>query len=114
MIDEEVGSFKQAGNAAAAAGDARLQLPQHLHARVLSPLVSATTRVCPFLAGAFEEAITNYTSALQHADPRDKACAALYSNRSAAYERLHRYSAALQDAQAASALRPDWDKARGI
>ena len=61
-------------------------------------------------AGAYQEAVTAYTAALQHADPRNGACAALYNNRSAAYEHLRRYSEALQDARAASAVRPDWDK----
>ena len=52
----------------------------------------------------------HYTDALilGHAD-----AAVLLSNRSAAHARLAQYAAALEDADAALALRPDWGKAHG-
>ena len=76
----------------------------HLH----SPYLMQKGALLP--AGSYQEAVTAYTAALQRADPNNSACAALYNNRSAAYEHLRQYNEALQDALAASTMRPDWDK----
>ncbi|KAI7839144.1 hypothetical protein COHA_007147 [Chlorella ohadii] len=59
-----------------------------------------------FKAGKHKEAVEAYTAALE-AGPED---AALYSNRAAARIKLGDAAAALEDAEAAVRLRPDWDK----
>ena len=61
-------------------------------------------------ADGAKKAVWHYTDALilGHAD-----AAVLLSNRSAAHARLAQYAAALDDADAALALRPDWGKAHG-
>ena len=65
-----------------------------------------------FAAGAdgATKAVWHYTDALilGHAD-----AAVLLSNRSAAHARLAQYAAALEDADAALALRPDWGRRTG-
>ncbi|KAK1285839.1 25.3 kDa vesicle transport protein [Acorus calamus] len=60
-----------------------------------------------FSSGHFEEAIGHFTDAINLAPTNH----VLYSNRSAAYASLHRYSDALSDAQKTVDLKPDWSKA---
>ncbi|XP_062185217.1 hsp70-Hsp90 organizing protein-like [Phragmites australis] len=59
-----------------------------------------------FAAGRFEEAAQHFTDAIALAPDNH----VLYSNRSAAYASLHRYSEALADAERTVALKPDWAK----
>ena len=101
--------LKEAGDAAIAAGDAKvIAVRQPWHALAFSSSDAEKGALLP--AGSYQEAVTAYTAALQRAKPHNIACAALYNNRSAAYEHLRQYSEALQDALAASTMRPDWDK----
>jgi tetratricopeptide (TPR) repeat protein len=62
------------------------------------------------LAGEFQAAIDAYTAALKALSEPTADCAALYSNRSAAYERLSQFAEALSDGDCAVSLRPAWDK----
>ena len=64
-----------------------------------------------FGAGEWAAAIGAYTDALLLIAPDDDAV--LRSNRSASHARLGQYSAALADADAAAALRPEWPKGHG-
>mmetsp|Transcript_15810 Transcript_15810/g.20115 ORF Transcript_15810/g.20115 Transcript_15810/m.20115 type:complete len:278 (-) Transcript_15810:258-1091(-) len=57
--------------------------------------------------GEYETAIEHFTKGLEQ-EPEN---AILYSNRSAAYGALHRWSEALKDAQQAVFIRPEWAKA---
>ncbi|GAB2300890.1 Hsp70-Hsp90 organizing protein 2 [Dionaea muscipula] len=59
-----------------------------------------------FAAGNFNEAIKHFTDAINLAPTNH----VLYSNRSAAYASLHRYSEALSDAKKTVDLKPDWSK----
>ncbi|KAK1304982.1 Heat shock protein STI [Acorus calamus] len=59
-----------------------------------------------FSSGRFEDAIRHFTEAITLAPTNH----VLYSNRSAAYASLHRYSEALSDAQKTVDLKPDWAK----
>ncbi|KAK9904078.1 hypothetical protein WJX75_003912 [Coccomyxa subellipsoidea] len=63
-----------------------------------------------FAAGEFQAAIDAYTAALKALSEPTADCAALYSNRSAAYERLSQFAEALSDGDCAVSLRPAWDK----
>ena len=60
------------------------------------------------------EAVAFYTDGIVLLDDSSKMdIAALFSNRSAAHSRLGQFSAALEDADEALRLRPDWAKAHG-
>lgn len=86
-------------------------LPPVLPVRHLLPLVRLSARKAKgnaaFSAGRFDEAISAFSDAIA-LDPGN---AVLYSNRSAAYASLDRWSLALADGQKAAELRPDWPKA---
>ncbi|XXG75931.1 hypothetical protein AAC387_Pa08g0395 [Persea americana] len=59
-----------------------------------------------FSSGQFDAAVRFFSQAI-HLSPSNHL---LYSNRSAAYASLHRYSDALADAQKTVELKPDWPK----
>ncbi|GAB2274116.1 Hsp70-Hsp90 organizing protein 2 [Dionaea muscipula] len=59
-----------------------------------------------FSAGNFDDAIKHFSDAI-NLSPTNHV---LYSNRSAAYASLHRYSEALSDATKTVELKPDWSK----
>ncbi|CAN6486396.1 unnamed protein product [Victoria cruziana] len=59
-----------------------------------------------FSAGRFEEAARHFSDAIALAPSNH----VLYSNRSAAYASLHKYSDALADAKKTVELKPDWSK----
>ncbi|CAL8470514.1 g10056 [Coccomyxa elongata] len=60
--------------------------------------------------GDYDAAVHAYTAALRALPACSPDCAALYSNRSAAYEQLTQYEDALSDAETAVQLSPDWHK----
>eukprot|EP00899_Mesostigma_viride_P025190 jgi/Mesvir1/5856/Mv00646-RA.1 len=62
-----------------------------------------------FSAGEFEEAVKHFTEAISHAPENH----VLYSNRSAAYCSLKKFTAALDDANKTVQLKPDWPKGYG-
>ncbi|CAN6460912.1 unnamed protein product [Victoria cruziana] len=59
-----------------------------------------------FSAGRFDEAVRHFSDAISLAPTNH----VLYSNRSAAYASLHRYSDALEDAKKTVELKADWSK----
>ena len=59
-----------------------------------------------FSAGEFSTAVRHFSTAMS-VGPSNYL---LYSNRSAAYARLHKYSEALADAEKAVKLKPDWSR----
>lgn len=59
-----------------------------------------------FSAGDFSTAVRHFSTAMS-VGPSNYL---LYSNRSAAYARLHKYSEALADAEKAVKIKPDWSK----
>ncbi|CAA7054438.1 unnamed protein product [Microthlaspi erraticum] len=59
-----------------------------------------------FSSGDYAAAITHFTEAIDLAPTNH----VLYSNRSAAYASLHRYTEALSDAKKTVELKPDWSK----
>eukprot|EP00758_Cryptobia_borreli_P006413 Tbor_TRINITY_DN5148_c0_g1::TRINITY_DN5148_c0_g1_i1::g.25781::m.25781 len=62
-----------------------------------------------FQAKNYQEAISNYTKAIE-LDPASTNAGALYSNRAASYTSLQDYIKALEDAESCIRVRPDWLK----
>ncbi|EYU26826.1 hypothetical protein MIMGU_mgv11b014132mg [Erythranthe guttata] len=59
-----------------------------------------------FSAGNFDDAVAHFTDAIGLAPTNH----VLYSNRSAAYASLNKFSEALSDAEKTVELKPDWGK----